>query len=237
MDGVGSRARTKPRGPCSGTRATCSTPAPRRWPLTSLQVEPPRDDDLPPADSPRLEELGALNDLAYGTGDQLAKVIGSGEADPEHVYIARESGEAVAGLITADHEGDTSVWWVATAPEARGRGLSSGLMRHALADGRERGNDISTLQATKLGQPVYERLGYRGLRRVRDVGAPRGTAPRARLSQLDLLLEHDLALERPVHRALGGDRHQLLALLLGELLGQLARPSRTWSASPRWAGS
>jgi hypothetical protein len=34
-------------------------------------------------------------------------------------------------------------------------------MRRALADGRERGCEVSTLQATKLGRPVYERLGYR----------------------------------------------------------------------------
>jgi hypothetical protein len=34
-------------------------------------------------------------------------------------------------------------------------------MRRALADGRARGNEVSTLQATKLGRPVYERLGYR----------------------------------------------------------------------------
>ena len=135
--------------------------APAAMAADLADVEPPRDTDLPPADSPRLEELGALNDIAYGTGDQLGKVIGRGEGDPEHVYIARESGEAVAGLITSDHEGDTSVWWVATAPEARGRGLASGLMRHALADGRERGNDISTLQATKMGRGVYEGLGYR----------------------------------------------------------------------------
>ena len=101
-------------------------------------------------------------------------MIGKGEGDPEHVYIARESGEAVAGLITSDHEGDTSVWWVATAPEARGRGLASGLMRHALADGRERGNDISTLQATKMGRGVYEGARLPRVRGVRDVGAPRG---------------------------------------------------------------
>ncbi len=133
----------------------------------------PRRPIRQPADSPRLEELGQLNDLAYGTGDQLGKVIGEGEGDPEYVYVARESGQAVAGLLTADHRGDTSVWWVATAPEARGRGLASGLMRHALADGRERGNDISTLQATKLGRPVYESAGLPDLRRLRDVGAPR----------------------------------------------------------------
>src|SRR5829696_5754255 len=41
------------------------------------------------------------------------------------------------------------------------------------------------------------------------------------LHDLEPLLEHDLALERAVHRALGRDLHQARALFLGKLLGQL----------------
>ena len=52
---------------------------------------------------------------------------------------------------------------MATVPAARGRGLATALMAHALADARERGRTTSTLQATDLGRPVYERLGYRSL--------------------------------------------------------------------------
>src|SRR5919202_244060 len=37
---------------------------------------------------------------------------------------------------------------------------------------------------------------------------------------LDTLVEHDLAVERPVHRALGGDDAQALDLLVRERLGQ-----------------
>ena len=48
-------------------------------------------------------------------------------------------------------------------PEARGRALAPGLMRRALAAGREDGAEVTTLQATKLGRPVYEKLGYRAL--------------------------------------------------------------------------
>ncbi len=62
--------------------------------------------------------------------------------------------------MSQDHDGDCSIWWVAADPAARGRGIVSGLMRHALADGRARGCEVTTLQATKLGRPVYERLGY-----------------------------------------------------------------------------
>jgi ribosomal protein S18 acetylase RimI-like enzyme len=126
-------------------------------------IEAPRDGDPEPDPQPRAEDLGVINDLAYGTGDSFQRMLGSGALDPAHVYIARLDGRPVASVVTQDHGGDCSVWWVATVPEARGRGLAPGLMRRALADGRDRGCEVTTLQATKAGQPVYERLGYRGL--------------------------------------------------------------------------
>jgi len=48
-------------------------------------------------------------------------------------------------------------------PAARGRGLAAGLLHRALADARERGCRTSTTQATTMGRPVYERIGYRDL--------------------------------------------------------------------------
>ena len=63
----------------------------------------------------------------------------------------------VAALNAAD---DCGIYLVATAPWARRRGLALGLMRQALRDARERGASTSSLQATQMGAPVYERLGY-----------------------------------------------------------------------------
>jgi GNAT superfamily N-acetyltransferase len=126
------------------------------------EVEPPRPGDVAPERDPSLGDLGRINDLAYGTGDAFQRILGDGPADPRFNYIARVDGRAAASVVSQDHDGDCSIWWVATVPEARGRGLTSGLMRRALADGRTRGCEVSTLQATKLGRPVYERLGYRG---------------------------------------------------------------------------
>jgi len=126
-------------------------------------VEPPRDDDPEPDPQPLREDLGLINDLAYGTGDAFQRIFGAGPADPTHTYVARVDGQPAASVVSQDHDGDCSIWWVATVPEARGRGLAPGLMRRALADGRARGCDVTTLQATKVGRPVYERLGYRGL--------------------------------------------------------------------------
>jgi ribosomal protein S18 acetylase RimI-like enzyme len=126
------------------------------------EVEPPREGDPEPDPEPSIEDVARINDLAYGTGDAFQRIMGEGQADPAYHYVARESGNPVASVVSHDHEGDCSMWWVATVPEARGRGLAAGLMRHALADGRARGCEITTLQATKLGRPVYERLGYKG---------------------------------------------------------------------------
>jgi GNAT superfamily N-acetyltransferase len=64
-------------------------------------------------------------------------------------------------VVVWDHGDDCEVAWVATLPEARGRGVSKQLMARALADARERGQLTTTLVATKLGRPVYERVGYR----------------------------------------------------------------------------
>jgi ribosomal protein S18 acetylase RimI-like enzyme len=127
------------------------------------ELEAPRDGDPQPDPEPTAEKLGVINDLAYGTGDAFQRMLGSGRLDPGQTWIAHVDGEPAASVVTQDHDGDCSVWWVATVPEARGRGLAPGLMRRALAAGADRGCEVTTLQATKVGQPVYERLGYRGL--------------------------------------------------------------------------
>ena len=60
-----------------------------------------------------------------------------------------------------DYHSNTDIGWVAVLPEARGGGLSGKLLSHALADAADRGQQTSTLVATRLGRPVYERVGYR----------------------------------------------------------------------------
>jgi GNAT superfamily N-acetyltransferase len=83
------------------------------------------------------------------------------EPPPEvRLYRARVGGEAACVLGTIDHEDDLGFYFVATDPGHRGKGLASRLMAVALADARERGFSTSSLQASPMGQPVYERLGY-----------------------------------------------------------------------------
>ncbi|MGH2764224.1 MAG: GNAT family N-acetyltransferase [Thermoleophilaceae bacterium] len=123
-------------------------------------------------------EVGPLNDRAYDFGtDSFTRALGGVSADGLFVYLARRGGRAVGCAIVADQRGNAGVEMVAVAPEARGHGVSGELLGHALADAAERGIESSTLVATRLGRPVYERLGYRSFGSLqmwerRDAGAP-----------------------------------------------------------------
>ena len=62
--------------------------------------------------------------------------------------------------MTVDLDRNTEVQMVAVVPELREQGLAGKLLGHALADAGERGATGSTLIATQLGRPVYERAGF-----------------------------------------------------------------------------
>jgi hypothetical protein len=126
-------------------------------------IESPRSEGPSCDAAPRLEDLGRVNDLAHGTGDSFRRLLGEGAADPAFTYITRREGEPVGTLATQDHEENCSTWWGATVPAARDRGLFAGLLRRGLADGRARGCEVTTGQASKLGRVGLERVGYRAL--------------------------------------------------------------------------
>jgi GNAT superfamily N-acetyltransferase len=118
----------------------------------------------PPADLPEwkpatVEELARINDASYPWRDgSLERALLHSAYDDEdfRLYITEDA--SVLGVN--DCNGDAGVFFVATLPEARGRGLAGGLLAVAMAEARDRGCDISTLQATKVGEPVYARVGY-----------------------------------------------------------------------------
>ncbi len=138
-----------------------ATPRAMVMDLADLPEPDPSDLDWDAEADPA--EVAGVNDAAYGDeAGTFARGLGRPPATMRF-YRARLGGETASVLGTIDYEGDCSVWWVATLPEARGRGLAGRLQHLALAAGRERGCTTTTLQATKLGAPVYARLGYRDI--------------------------------------------------------------------------
>jgi GNAT superfamily N-acetyltransferase len=121
------------------------------------EVSPEVEIDL----DPDVSDIARINDEAYGYGGDFVRALGELPKGAANLYTALLDGAPAAGLLTVDHEQDCWVTFVATYPEARGRGLASALMTKALLDARDRGCTTTSLQATKMGQPVYERLGYR----------------------------------------------------------------------------
>jgi predicted N-acetyltransferase YhbS len=112
--------------------------------------------------------VGPLNDRSYTFGtDSFTRALRRLPSSRTLVYVAHDDGAPVGCLLmTDDDAGNSDVESVAVVPEARGRGISANLLRHALADAADRGIETSTLVSTRLGYPVYERVGYRAIEPV-----------------------------------------------------------------------
>jgi len=107
-------------------------------------------------------DVGRINDLAYGWPENtfIRAMDRFGAVDALRLYQARVDGEPVCVLGTYDNGDDCELYFVATLPDHRGQGLARRLVHQALIDARDRGLTVSSLQATKAGYPIYERLGY-----------------------------------------------------------------------------
>ena len=69
-------------------------------------------------------------------------------------------GLIVATAWTFVHDGDCGVYGVSTLPQWRRRGFAKRLMEHMLADAQAQGAITASLQSTRMGQPLYEALGF-----------------------------------------------------------------------------
>jgi GNAT superfamily N-acetyltransferase len=125
-------------------------------------------DDLRPVEVGELDyeagadpaDLGPMNELAYGASAAGMALGLAAPPDFATIWAARREGVVACVMATIDHDDDLGVYFVATHPEHRGRGLATRLMTAALLDARERGLRTSSLQGSPMGRPIYERLGY-----------------------------------------------------------------------------
>lgn len=101
-----------------------------------------------------------LNETAYDLAPGDFSPIGAGFPAAASPRFALHDGEPVSCVMGWDEGDDCEICWVATHPDHRGRGLAGALMAHELRAAADRGRLTTTLQATKAGRPVYERLGY-----------------------------------------------------------------------------
>jgi GNAT superfamily N-acetyltransferase len=77
------------------------------------------------------------------------------------VYVGYADGDPVAsglGWLTGRTIG---VYSIATIASARRRGYGAAMTARVAADGVVAGCDVAALQASEMGRPIYERLGFR----------------------------------------------------------------------------
>jgi GNAT superfamily N-acetyltransferase len=111
-----------------------------------------------------LRTVGRVNDLAYGNVDsRLERTLTTLEEGTLRGYKADLNGAPAAVALALHHGGDCGVSFVATVPQARRHGLATQVMRSALADAHRHGLTTITLQATELGERLYQQLGLRRL--------------------------------------------------------------------------
>jgi GNAT superfamily N-acetyltransferase len=112
---------------------------------------------------PDMSAAARVNDVAYGFAGDFERALHAVPPEPAHLYLARADGVPACTVLTYEEGGECGIYLVATLPDARGRGLATALLSHALIEARERGSTTSSLQATARGRAVYERLGYRDI--------------------------------------------------------------------------
>jgi ribosomal protein S18 acetylase RimI-like enzyme len=76
-------------------------------------------------------------------------------------FLGNLNGEPVSTSVLVLHESVASIYMVATLKEARGKGIGSAMTREPLIYAQEAGRDIAVLEASEMGFPVYERMGFR----------------------------------------------------------------------------
>lgn len=80
-------------------------------------------------------------------------------------YVGLEHGRPVASSSVYLGAGVAGLYYVATVPEGRGRGIGTAMVVTPLIEARRLGYRAGILQATTMGRPIYARLGFQEVAR------------------------------------------------------------------------
>lgn len=154
-------------------------------PAGALPVMVLRDAGLPPASLPglevrevRLADLEAMHGVlagGFGTPPEFGPRLvppAALDALEARFYIGYADGKPAATAAMMRTGDCAGVYNVATLPGFRGRGFGEALTRAAVLGGAALGCTFSCLQASEMGQPVYERMGYEVVAHYRTFQLP-----------------------------------------------------------------
>jgi hypothetical protein len=102
------------------------------------------------------EGFGSHPSIALGT--TCAELLGRTECV---VYVGYAEGAPVASGLGWRSGRAIGVYAIATVPAARRLGYGAAMTSRVVMDGLAAGCDLAVLQASVVGRPIYERLGFR----------------------------------------------------------------------------
>jgi GNAT superfamily N-acetyltransferase len=110
------------------------------------------------------EEAPGLPDLIRAIFSERASLVAPDTA----AFVVRYRGEPAATALAMVKEDVAWIGWVATRHHLRGRGLGRLVTAAAASAGFTLGAKFASLEATTMGFPVYQRLGFREIVRYRN---------------------------------------------------------------------
>ena len=142
-------------------------------PMPGMALHP-----IPPSATPipaghevrRVDDQAGMEDhlragaLGFGMPEDLLRAIVAPDTWQRAgytVYVGYTDGEPVTTGLGVRTGRTVGVYNIATIESARRRGLGAAITERVPSDGAAAGCDVAILQASPMGRPVYERLGYR----------------------------------------------------------------------------
>jgi ribosomal protein S18 acetylase RimI-like enzyme len=95
--------------------------------------------------------------------------IGFLEVVPVRHFVGYSSGEPVATGTVFYGAGVAGIFCIGTVSEARGRGFGTEMTRACMRDARDRSHSVAILHASRMGYPVYVKLGFEEICRLESI--------------------------------------------------------------------
>lgn len=96
----------------------------------------------------------------FGMSVEVAEMFALNPSDQIRFYTAFLNDEVVGTTALIFQNGVAGIYCLSTLPEFRARGIGTALTALPLLEARSEGYRIGTLQSSKMGLPVYTRLGF-----------------------------------------------------------------------------
>lgn len=118
-------------------------------------------------DETAVKDIIAVMEHGYGLDRSVAEFAakgccagGFGPNAPIRTIVAYHRGEPVGCASCTGAAGVAGIYCVAVVPKHRDKGIGTLVTKAALQMGADMGLSIGILQASSMGQPIYERIGF-----------------------------------------------------------------------------